>query len=64
MPFSMPPSYNKWIRGGEDEKGYRITIENCSLFVGVHYLPPKEGLVGPAQFELEPGELNCSTIKQ
>lgn len=41
------------------ESGYMISAGTCTLQIKIKYLPLPNGMVGPAVFEIEPGELNC-----
>ena len=38
---------------------YRVTSGNCHLEVRIVDKPAASGMVGPRQFEVEPGELIC-----
>ncbi len=41
------------------QAGYSIQSGSCRLDVKMNYLPMKQGMVGPANFEIQTGELNC-----
>ena len=42
------------------DTGYLITTTGeCTLPVNIKYVPLPNGMVGPAAFEIEVGELNC-----
>lgn len=41
------------------ESGYMISAGTCTLQITIKYLPPPNGMVGAAVFEIEAGELSC-----
>jgi len=41
------------------EKGYRLAAGKCELEVNIIYKPREDGLVGPVNFEIIPGERSC-----
>ncbi len=45
------------------ETGYTIVARECSLEVKINYLPQKGGMVGPAKFEMKPGDLKCNVME-
>lgn len=47
-----------------NKDGYTITARECTLEVIVNYLPAKEGMVGPANYEVKPGEFRCNELKE
>jgi hypothetical protein len=44
------------------ETGYTMVARECSLEIKLNYLPQKDGMVGPVNFEIKPGELKCQEL--
>lgn len=42
------------------ENGYKITARECTLDVFIKYKERKDGFVGPAQYEIQTGILQCN----
>ena len=45
----------------KSETGYTLAVGECKLDIKINYIQRKDGLVGPAEFNIEPGEKNCNT---
>jgi len=41
------------------DSGYRVAANECTLDVTITMLPPKSEMVGPAEFTINAGPLNC-----
>lgn len=54
--IGSPYSIDSLVR---NKNGYQLEVGDCQLNIKVHYLPYQDGMVGPAEFTIEPGEKVC-----
>lgn len=45
----------------KSESGYILLVGECKLDIKINYIQRKDGMVGSAELNIEPGEKSCNT---